>query len=198
MLRMPCHVAVLTKRDPRMKILAIDIGGTHVKVLLSGEETPRKFEFGPGLTAKKMVVRVKEITKEWNYDVVSLGYPGAVPRSRPVLEPHNLGGGRVGFDYQRAFGKPVKIINDAAMQALGSYKKGKLLFLGHLPYRKATYEDYVGIHGLETRGKRNGVVMLPTSCSVSWPRWNQMISFLVVATPKAEGASSPLSSGRPC
>ena len=158
-----------------MKILTIDIGGTHVKVLLSGEEIPRKFESGPSLTAKKMVVDVKAITKDWNYNVVSLGYPGPVLRSRPVLEPHNLGGGWVGFDYQRAFGKPVKIINDAAMQALGSYKKGKMLFLGlgtglgtcmvvdgivepmelgHLPYKKATYEDYVGIRALETRGKK--------------------------------------------
>ena len=158
-----------------MKILAIDIGGTHVKVLLSGEEIPRKFESGPSLTAKKMVVGVKVITRDWNYDVVSLGYPGPVLQSRPVLEPHNLAGGWVGFDYQRAFGKPVKILNDAAMQALGSYKKGKMLFLGlgtglgtcmvtdgivepmelgHLPYRKATYEDYVGIRGLETRGKK--------------------------------------------
>jgi len=106
-----------------MKILTIDIGG-------SGEEIPRKFESGPSLTAKKRVVGVKVITKDWNYDVVSLGYSGPVLRSRPVLEPHNLGGGWVGFDYQRAFGKPVKIINDAAMQALGSYKKGKMLFLG--------------------------------------------------------------------
>ena len=158
-----------------MKILAIDIGGTHVKVLLSGEEIPRKFESGPSLTAKKMVVGVKVITRDWNYDVVSLGYPGPVLQSRPVSEPHNLAGGWVGFDYQRAFGKPVKILNDAAMQALGSYKKGKMLFLGlgtglgtcmvtdgivepmelgHLPYRKATYEDYVGIRGLETRGKK--------------------------------------------
>ena len=109
-----------------MKILTIDIGGTHVKVLLSGEEMLRKFESGPSLTAKKMVVGVKAITKDWDYDVVSLGYPGPVLRSRPVLEPHNLGRGWVGFDYQRAFGKPVKIINDAAMQALGSYKKGKM------------------------------------------------------------------------
>ena len=158
-----------------MKILAIDIGGTHVKVLLSGEEIPRKFESGPSLTAKKMVVGVKVITRDWNYDVVSLGYPGPVLQSRPVSEPHNQAGGWVGFDYQRAFGKPVKILNDAAMQALGSYKKGKMLFLGlgtglgtcmvtdgivepmelgHLPYRKATYEDYVGIRGLETRGKK--------------------------------------------
>jgi polyphosphate glucokinase len=158
-----------------MKILAIDVGGTHVKVLLSGETTPRKFESGPTLTAKKMVEGVKQITNGWNYDAVSIGYPGPVLRNRPVLEPHNLGKGWVGFDYARAFGKPVKLINDAAMQALGSYKKGKMLFLGlgtglgtalvvdgivepmelgHMPYKKATYEDYVGLRGLEKRGKK--------------------------------------------
>jgi polyphosphate glucokinase len=158
-----------------MKILAIDVGGTHVKVLLSGEATPRKFESGPTLTPKKMVKGVKEIAKEWNYDRVSIGYPGPVLRNRPIAEPHNLGKGWVGFDYVRAFGKPVKLINDAAMQALGSYKKGKMLFLGlgtglgtcmvvdgiaepmelgHLPYRKANYEDYIGIRGLETRGRK--------------------------------------------
>jgi polyphosphate glucokinase len=158
-----------------MKILAIDIGGTHVKVLLSGENVARKFESGPKLTAQKMVAGVREITKDWKYDVVSMGYPGPVLRNRPVVEPHNLGHGWVGFDYPHAFGKPVKIINDAAMQALGSYKKGKMLFLGlgtglgtcmvvdgivepmelgHLRYRKATYEDYVGLRGLEKRGKK--------------------------------------------
>jgi polyphosphate glucokinase len=158
-----------------MKILTIDVGGTHVKVLLSGEATPRKFESGATLTAKKMVAGVKEIAKDWNYDVVSIGYPGPVLRNRPIAEPHNLGKGWVGFDYVRAFAKPVKLINDAAMQALGSYKRGKMLFLGlgtglgtcmvvdgivepmelgHLPYKKATYEDYVGIRGLEKRGKK--------------------------------------------
>jgi len=158
-----------------MKILIIDVGGTHVKVLLSGEATPRKFESGPTLTAKKMVAGVKETAKDWNYDVVSIGYPGPVLRNRPIAEPRNLGKGWVGFDYVRAFGKPVKLINDAAMQALGSYKKGKMLFLGlgtglgtcmvvdgivepmelgHLRYKKATYEDYVGIRGLEKRGKK--------------------------------------------
>ncbi|MGC2767278.1 MAG: ROK family protein [Candidatus Acidiferrum sp.] len=158
-----------------MKILAIDVGGTHVKVLLSGEATPRKFESGPTLTAKKMVAGVKEIAKDWNYDRVSIGYPGPVLQNQPIAEPHNLGKGWVGFDYVGTFGKPVKLINDAAMQALGSYKKGKMLFLGlgtglgtcmvvdgivepmelgHLPYKKATYEDYVGIRGLEKRGKK--------------------------------------------
>jgi polyphosphate glucokinase len=158
-----------------MKILAIDVGGTHVKTLLSGETIPRKFASGPTLTAQKMVDGVKAITNGWNYDVVSIGYPGPVLRNHPVLEPHNLGTGWVGFDFARAFGKPVKIINDAAMQALGSYKKGKMLFLGlgtglgtamvvdgilepmelgHMPYKKATYEDYVGRRGLEKRGKK--------------------------------------------
>ncbi len=158
-----------------MKILAIDVGGTNVKVLLSGEDTPRKFASGSKLTAKKMVAGVKEITKDWNYDVVSIGYPAPVMRNRPVLDPFNMAKGWVNFDYQKAFGKPVKMVNDAAMQALGSYKKGKMLFLGlgtglgtalvvdgivepmelgHLPYRKATYEDYVGLRGLEKRGKK--------------------------------------------
>ena len=113
-----------------MKILAIDIGGTHVKVLLSGEATPRKFNSGPKLTAKQMVAGVKEITKDWKYDAVSIGFPGPVLRGKLVVEPHNLGKGWVGFDYERAFGCPVKMMNDAAMQALGSYKGGKMLFLG--------------------------------------------------------------------
>ncbi len=158
-----------------MKILAIDVGGTHVKVLLSGEESPRKFVSGPNLTAPKMVAGVKEITKDWNCDVISMGYPAPVVRNRPLLEPFNMAKGWVRFDYQKAFGKPVKIMNDAAMQALGSYKKGKMLFLGlgtglgtalvvdgivepmelgHMPYKKGTYEDYVGLRGLEKRGKK--------------------------------------------
>lgn len=158
-----------------MKILAIDVGGTHVKVLLSGELNPRKFASGPSMTAKQMVAGVKEITKDWSYDAISVGYPAPVVRNRPLLEPYNMAKGWVRFDYQKAFGKPVKIVNDAAMQALGSYKKGKMLFLGlgtglgtalvvdgivepmelgHLPYKKATYEDYVGLRGLEKRGKK--------------------------------------------
>jgi polyphosphate glucokinase len=144
-----------------MNILAIDVGGTHVKVLLSGETTPRKFESGPTLTAKKMVERVNEIADGWNYDAVSTGYPGPVLRNRPVLEPHNLGKGWVGFDYARAFGKPVKLINDAAMQALGSYKRGKMLFLRRQPSKTTS-----GFAAWKNAVKRNGVVMLPTSCSV--------------------------------
>lgn len=158
-----------------MKVLAIDVGGTHVKVLLSGEDTPRKFESGPKMTADEMVKGVKKLTKDWRFDAISMGYPGPVMRDRPVLEPHNLGKGWVGFPYQRAFGCRIKILNDAAMQALGSYKKGRMLFLGlgtglgtamvvdgtvepmelgHLPYKKATYEDYVGLRGLKKYGKK--------------------------------------------
>lgn len=158
-----------------MKVLAIDVGGTHVKVLLSGEDTPRKFESGPKMTASEMVKGVKNITKDWKYDAVAVGYPGPVMRNRPILEPHNLGKGWVGFHYEQAFGRPTKILNDAAMQALGSYKKGRMLFLGlgtglgtavvddgivepmelgHLPYKKRTYEDYVGLRGLKKHGKK--------------------------------------------
>src|SRR3984885_7063843 len=158
-----------------MNILAIDIGGTHIKIMSSGEKNPRKIDSGPTFTAKEMAAAVKELAEGWNYDAISMGYPGPVLRNRPVAEPHNLGGGWVGFDYARSFGKPVKIINDAAMQALGSYKKGKMLFLGlgtglgtamvvdgvvepmelgHLPYKKSTFEDYVGQRGLDRLGKR--------------------------------------------
>ncbi|MGB2633847.1 MAG: ROK family protein [Candidatus Acidiferrum sp.] len=158
-----------------MKVLAIDVGGTHVKVLLSGGDTPRKFESGPKMTAAEMVKGVRKLTKDWKFDAISLGYPGPVMRDRPLLEPHNLGKGWVGFSYERAFGCRIKILNDAAMQALGSYKKGRMLFLGlgtglgtamvvdgavepmelgHLPYKKGTYEDYVGLRGLKKYGKK--------------------------------------------
>ncbi len=158
-----------------MKVLVIDVGGTHVKVLLSGEETPRKFESGPAMTPGEMVKGVKQVTKDWKYDAIAMGYPGPVVRNRPLLDPHNLGKGWAGFHYGQAFGCPIKIVNDAAMQALGSYKKGRMLFLGlgtglgtalveegivepmelgHLPYRKKTYEDYVGLRGLKKLGKK--------------------------------------------
>ena len=158
-----------------MKVLVVDVGGTHVKILATGEDIPRKILSGPTLTAKQMVFGVKKLARGWDYDVVSIGYPGPVIQCRPVTEPFNLGPGWVGFDYEKAFGCPVKVINDAAMQALGSYKRGKLLFLGlgtglgstmvvdgvveamelgHLPYKKATYEDYVGLRGLEKYGKK--------------------------------------------
>jgi len=158
-----------------MKVLVIDIGGTHVKLLAPGQDEPVKFVSGPTLTPAQMVAGVKKLGRGWKYQAISMGYPGLVLRGRPVAEPHNLGRGWVPFDYRAAFGRPVKIINDAAMQALGSYKGGKMLFLGlgtglgsalvvdgivepmelgHLPYRKGTYEDYVGQRGLEQRGKK--------------------------------------------
>jgi polyphosphate glucokinase len=158
-----------------MKVLVVDIGGTHVKILATGQKEPCKLASGPTLTAQQMVTEVRKAVSKWSYDVVSIGYPGPVLRGCPVAEPHNLGCGWVGFDFEKAFRRPVKVVNDAAMQALGSYKRGKMLFLGlgtgmgsalvvdgnvepmelgHLPYKKGTYEDYVGLRGLEKYGKR--------------------------------------------
>jgi polyphosphate glucokinase len=158
-----------------MRVLVVDVGGTHVKILATGARTPRKFVSGPTLTAREMIAGVKKLAGDWKYDVVSIGYPGPVLAGRPVLEPPNLGSGWVGADYRAGFRHPVKVINDAAMQALGSYQGGKMLFLGlgtglgstlivngilepmelgHLPYRKRTFEDYVGLRGLERLGKR--------------------------------------------
>ena len=158
-----------------MQILVVDVGGTHVKILAAGQETVRKFVSGSSLTAEKMGAGVLKAAEGWKYEVVSIGYPGPVLRGKPVSEPHNLAPGWVGFDFEAAFGCPVKLINDAAMQALGSYEGGKMLFLGlgtglgstmivdgivepmelgHLPYRKGTYEDYVGIRGLKRVGKK--------------------------------------------
>ena len=158
-----------------MNVLVIDVGGNHVKILLTGEETRRRFESGPKMTAADMVEGVKKSAEGWEFDVVSLGYPAPVLRGRPVSEPRNLAAGWVGFDFERAFGCPVKLINDAAMQALGSYQGGRMLFLGlgtglgsamivdgvvepmelaHLPFRKATFEDYVGDRGLKRLGEK--------------------------------------------
>jgi polyphosphate glucokinase len=158
-----------------MNVLVIDIGGTSVKILASGQNEPRKFPSGPNLTPKRMIAGVKRLARDWKYDVASIGYPGMVVRNRPLAEPYNLGRGWAGFDFEAAFKRPVKVTNDAAMQALGSYKRGKMLFLGlgtglgstmicdgiiepmelaHLPYKKGTYEDYVGERGLEKRGKK--------------------------------------------
>ena len=157
------------------KVLAIDIGGTNVKILATGQAEPRKFASGKDLTPHKMVASVKKLAGNWKYDVVSIGYPGQVVGDRAVTEPRNLAQGWVGFDFAAAFGCPVKVVNDAAMQALGSYNGGKMLFLGlgtglgstlivngivepmelgHLPYKKGTYEDYVGRVGLERHGKK--------------------------------------------
>jgi polyphosphate glucokinase len=158
-----------------MNVLVIDIGGTHVKILATGQDAHREFDSGPMLTPKRMVSGVRKLVADWKYDVISIGYPGPVLRNRPVSEPWNLGKGWAGFNFEAAFKRPVKVVNDAAMQALGSYKGGKMLFLGlgtglgsamvvegivepmelgHLPYKKATFEDYVGIRGLKKYGKK--------------------------------------------
>ncbi len=158
-----------------MRVLVVDVGGNHVKILATGQKQSREFPSGRTLTAQQMVAGVKKLAKDWKYDAVSIGYPGPVLRNRPISEPRNLGRGWVGYDFRRAFNRPVKIVNDAAMQALGSYRRGKMLFLGlgtglgstmiadgivepmelgHLPYKKETYEYYVGARGLKKRGKK--------------------------------------------
>lgn len=166
------------KRIPRhsIQVLVIDVGGTNVKVLATGKRAPRKIPSGRTMTAQKMVEAVQRLAADWFYDVISLGYPGAVLRGRPTAEPKNLSHGWVGFDFEKAFGCPVKVINDAAMQALGGYDGGRMLFLGlgtglgsalitdgvlvpmelaHLRYRNGrTYEDYVGLRGLRRYGKK--------------------------------------------
>ncbi len=157
-----------------MNVLVVDIVGTHVKVLASGHKVHREFDSGPTLTPKQMIAGVKKVVADWKYEAISIGYPGPVLRNRPVSEPWNLGKGWAGFDFEAAFKCPVKVVNDAAMQALGSYKGGKMLFLGlgtglgsamvvdgivepmelgHLPYKKATFEDYVGIRGAKKYGR---------------------------------------------
>jgi len=156
-------------------VLVIDVGGTHVKVLATGQDTKREFVSGPDLTPKRMVAKVKKLVADWKYDAISIGYPGPVLQNRPTADPWNLGKGWKGFDFEAAFKRPVKVVNDAAMQALGGYKHGKMLFLGlgtglgsaaivdgiveplelaHLPYKKATFEDYLGLRGLEKHGKK--------------------------------------------
>jgi polyphosphate glucokinase len=162
-----------------MKVLVLDIGGTHVKIYAKGHREPQKIASGPAMTPKKMVKDVLDTLDSWNYDVVSIGYPGPVVRGRPLRDPAHLGPGWVGFDYQKAFGRPVKIINDAAMQALGSYRGNAMLFLGlgtglgsamivdgvlepmelaHLPYKNGkSFEDYVGFAALKRRGQKKWV-----------------------------------------
>jgi polyphosphate glucokinase len=159
-----------------MKILAIDVGGTNIKLLAKGKQDIIKFPSGPEMTAERMVDEVLRLTKAWKYDVVSIGYPSPVVGGKPALEPKNLGPGWVGYDFAAHFGRPVKVLNDAAMQALGSYEGGRMLFLGlgtglgtamvidkvvvplelgELPYCKGrSFEDYVGRSGLEQLGKK--------------------------------------------
>jgi polyphosphate glucokinase len=159
-----------------VNVLAIDVGGTHVKVLATGRRKPLEIPSGPKMTATEMVRKVRQGTTGWRYSVVSIGYPGPVLHGKPVSEPANLGRGWVGFDFTKAFRHPVRVINDAAMQALGSYKGGRMLFLGlgtglgsalivdgvlepmelaHLPYKKGqTYEGWVGLAALKRLGKK--------------------------------------------
>jgi polyphosphate glucokinase len=160
-------------RTPR--VLAVDVGGSHVKALLSGESERRRFDSGPDLTPQAMVAGVLEVADGWAFERVSVGIPTPVRGGKPFAEPVNLGDGWVGFDFDAAFGVPTKVVNDAAMQAVGSYAGGRMLFLGlgtglgsalivdgaveplelgHLPFRKKTFEDYVSARALERRGKK--------------------------------------------
>ncbi len=158
------------------RVLAIDVGGSHVKMRVFGRRELRQFDSGPKLTPRHMVTRVHELAGDWTFDAVSIGYPGVVLHGKVVAEPFNLGPGWVGFDFRRAFGRPTRILNDAAMQAIGSYEGGRMLFLGlgtglgsamivegvvapmelaHLPYKKGrTFEDYVGARGLARLGAK--------------------------------------------
>ena len=158
------------------RILVIDLGGTNVKMLASGQKDPRKHPSGPTMTPRRLVRVVKKSVRDWTFDRVSLGFPGPIINECPLREPHNLGSGWMGFDFRKAFGCPIKIINDAAMQAIGSYQGGRMLFLGlgtglgaamivdgmlqpmelaHLIYKNGkTYEDYLGLRGLERSGKK--------------------------------------------
>ena len=162
--------------NKRPNILVIDVGGTHVKVLDQRHKEDIKIDSGPDMTARAMVAAVKKAVADWDFSAVSIGYPGPVLHGRPMVEPHNLGKGWVGFDFEKAFGKPVKIVNDAAMQAIGSYEGKRMLFLGlgtglgsaaiidgvlepmelaHLPYKNGrAYEDYIGLKGLKRQGKK--------------------------------------------
>jgi predicted NBD/HSP70 family sugar kinase len=163
-------------KQQQRKILVIDVGGTHIKLQATGQTEQIKIDSGPEMTPKRMVKEVREATKDCSYDVVAIGYPGPVIHGHPLSEPHNLASGWVRFDFRKAFGKPVRITNDAAMQALGIYHGGRMLFLGlgtglgsamivdgvleameiaHLPYKKGrTYEDYLGLRGLKRSGKK--------------------------------------------
>jgi polyphosphate glucokinase len=160
-----------------VKILVVDVGGTNIKVLVSGRRTPVKIPSGPRMTPRLMVVAVREVAKDWTYEAVSIGFPGPVRNGRPIQEPWNLGKGWVGFDFKKAFGRPVRMINDAAMQALGSYAGGNMLFLGlgtglgsamvrdgvliplelaHLPYKHGhSYEEYLGEAGMHELGEHD-------------------------------------------
>jgi polyphosphate glucokinase len=163
-------------RNPRRRVLAIDVGGTHVKIRVSGRRETRVFESGPTLTPRQMVAQIHKLTGDWQYEAVSIGYPGVVVHGKIVAEPYNLGRGWVGFDFRKTFGRPTLLMNDAAMQAIGSYEGGRMLFLGlgtglgsalivdgtvapmelaHLPYKRGrSYEDYLGDRGRRRLGAK--------------------------------------------
>ena len=167
---------IMQQKAAQRRVLAIDVGGTHVKIRVSGRRETREFESGPTMTPRRMVARVRQLAGDMKYDVVSIGYPGVVVHGKIVTEPHNLGRGWVGFDFRKAFGRPTQVMNDAAMQAIGSYEGGRMLFLGlgtglgsalvvdgtvapmelaHLPYKRGrTYEDYVGDRGRRRLGAK--------------------------------------------
>jgi len=158
-----------------MKVLVIDIGGSHVKIMATGHGKKRKAASGPAMSARDMVDTVLDLAGRWKFKGVSMGYPGPVVHNKPVLEPKHLAAGWVGFDFERAFGRPVKVVNDALMQAVGSYQGGRMLFLGlgtglgsamvvdniaqpmelaHLPYKDGrTFEEYLGEAALEQMGR---------------------------------------------
>jgi polyphosphate glucokinase len=174
------------KRNPRKSVLAIDIGGSHVKTRISGSREIRQFESGPTLTPRQLISRVIKLTQDLRFDVVSIGYPGVVVHGKIVVEPFNLGAGWVGFDFSKALGRPTRILNDAAMQAIGSYEGGRMLFLGlgtglgtalivdgtvapmelaHLPYKSnRSFEDVVGERGRRRLGLK---------------KWRRMVSEVV-------------------
>jgi hypothetical protein len=192
--QVPSPLIEKVRRKDEMKtnqrILVIDVGGTHVKLLVTGMKQPIIIPSGSTLTPGVMIRQVKDSVKNFPYDLVSIGYPGPVVHGRPLREPHNLGAGWVGFDFRKALRRPVKIINDAAMQALGSYKGGRLLFLGlgtglgsamiadgvvepmeiaHLPYRRGkTYEDYLGLRGLNRMGRKKWERHVTKVVSLLW------------------------------
>src|ERR1700689_4256561 len=166
----------MMQRKAQRRVLALDVGGAHVKARVSGSRETREFESGPTMTPRQMVARVRDLTADFKYDVVSIGYPGVVVHGKIVTEPYNLARGWVGFDFRKAFRRPTLVMNDAAMQAIGSYEGGRMLFLGlgtglgsalvvdgtvapmelaHLPYKNGrTYEDYVGDGGRRRLGAK--------------------------------------------
>jgi predicted NBD/HSP70 family sugar kinase len=170
------YCALIMLRKGQRRVLAIDVGGSHVKTRVSGQSETREFESGSTMTPARMVARVRRLTRDWKYDVVSIGYPGVVVHGKIATEPFNLGKGWVGFDFRKAFARPTVLMNDAAMQAIGSYEGGRMLFLGlgtglgsalivdgtvapmelaHLPFKSGrSYEDYVGDRGRQRLGAK--------------------------------------------